>query len=76
MSQRETFFTVAGNATECTITAHNAFPIHAALKARGYRFVTADGVMPVWSLTLPRTDMAAVQGEAAWIKSTGLTIAR
>lgn len=76
MTQNDTFFRVTGNATECTITAHNAFPIHADLKARGYRFVTADGAMPVWSLTLPRTDMPAVQAEAAWLKSTGLTIAR
>jgi hypothetical protein len=76
MAQHETFFRVTGNATECTITAHNAFPIHADLKARGYRFVTTDGAMAVWCLTLPRTAMAAVQAEAAWVKSTGLTIAR
>lgn len=71
MTQAETYFTHAATADAVTITCHNGFPIHETLKARGYRFVTAPGATAVWSLTIPRTDVAAAKAEAMWLQAQG-----
>lgn len=73
---QETMIRITGDAASVTITASNAYPIRGELKARGYAFVTDDGAMPVWALTIPRSAMASVVAEAAWIKATGLTVTR